>query len=115
MYGSDAANAMEPPDFERYCAGLRDIWAMRASPVDKNDLDSYRDMKRIFEKSVVTARPLAAGHRLTAADLAYKKPGDGIPASGWQSLVGRRLTSDLPADHKQIGRASCGERVCQYV
>ena len=48
-------------------------------------------MKRIFEKSVVAARDLPAGHVLAEADLAYKKPGDGIPASRYQELVGRKL------------------------
>ena len=100
MYGSDAANAMEPEDFRRYCAGLRDIWQMQQTPVDKNDLAPYVEMKRIFEKSVVTARPLTAGHTLTHSDLAFKKPGDGISAAVWRSLIGRRIAADLPENHK---------------
>jgi sialic acid synthase SpsE len=58
---------------------------MRTRPVDKADTSPYRDMKRIFEKSVVAARDLPAGHVITEADLAYKKPGDGncgLPLSG---------------------------------
>ena len=38
MYGSDAANGMEPSDFEKYCRGLRDVWSMTGHPVDKDDL-----------------------------------------------------------------------------
>jgi len=73
---------------------------MRASPVDKSDTAPYRDMKRIFEKSVVSARDLAAGATLTAADLAFKKPGDGIPAARWRELLGRKLARAVPADRK---------------
>lgn len=100
MYGSDAQHSMEPDDFKALAKGLRDIRAMLAHPVDKNDLTPYGEMKRIFEKSVVAARPLAAGTVLAEADLAFKKPGDGIPAARRHDLVGRRVIRDLAADHK---------------
>jgi N,N'-diacetyllegionaminate synthase len=100
MYGSDAANSMEPEEFRRMAQGLREIWTMLAHPVDKDDVSKYVDMKRIFEKSVVTARPLTEGHFLTPQDLAFKKPGDGIPAARWRELVGCRLRRAAPADHK---------------
>jgi N,N'-diacetyllegionaminate synthase len=100
MYGSDAANAMEPEDFRRLAEGLDEIWAMRAAPVDKNDLAPYRDMKRIFEKSIVTARPLRAGQIIARADLAFKKPGDGISASRYGEVLGKRAARDLPGEHK---------------
>jgi N-acetylneuraminate synthase len=79
---------------------LRDIWAMLAHPVDKNDVAPYREMKRVFEKSVVTARPLDEGHALQRCDLAFKKPGDGIAAARWRELIGRRLRRAAVADYK---------------
>lgn len=100
MYGSDAANAMEPMDFRRLAEGLADIWAMRAAPVDKDDLAPYRDMKRIFEKSIVTARPVPAGQIIERADVAFKKPGDGISASRYREIIGRRAARSLPEEHK---------------
>ncbi len=100
MYGSDAKNSMEPEDFRVLCRSLRDIWSMAAHPVDKNDISPYAEMKRIFEKSVVTARALRAGTVIARDMLAFKKPGDGIPAAEYASLVGRKLRADLPADHK---------------
>lgn len=100
MYGSDAANATEPADFARFCQDLRATATMLASPVDKNDLEPYREMKQVFEKSIVIARPVAAGSYLVRADLAFKKPGDGIPAAQFESVVGRRAKRDLAVDHK---------------
>jgi N,N'-diacetyllegionaminate synthase len=99
MYGSDAANAMEPADFQVFAKGLHEIWAMLAAPVDKDDISPYREMKQIFEKSVITARALPAGAALARTDLAFKKPGSGIPAARYREVVGRRLNRDLPADH----------------
>ena len=100
MYGSDAKHSMEPEDFKAFCGALHDIWRMNAHPVDKDDLRPYADMKRIFEKSIVTAKALRAGTALTMDMLAFKKPGDGIPAADYRSVLGRRLRKDLPADHK---------------
>ena len=100
MYGSDAVNSMEPEEFRRMAQGLVEIWTILAHPVDKDDVSKYAEMKRIFEKSIVTARPLIEGHALTAQDLAFKKPGDGIPAARWRELVGRRLRRAAPVDHK---------------
>jgi len=100
MYGSDAANAMEPEDFRQLADGLREIWAMTDNPVDKDDLSPYREMKTIFEKSIVIARPVAAGDILENADLAFKKPGDGISAARYREIVGRRVKFALPVNHK---------------
>ncbi|MBV9522969.1 MAG: N-acetylneuraminate synthase family protein [Alphaproteobacteria bacterium] len=100
MYGSDAANAMEPRDFADLAHHLREVRTMLDHPVDKSDLAPYREMKRVFEKSIVAARPLAAGAVLAAADLAFKKPGDGISAARHRELVGRRLRRAVAADHK---------------
>jgi N,N'-diacetyllegionaminate synthase len=100
MYGSDAKHSMEPTDFRVLCACLREVWRMTANPVDKNDTTPYADMKRIFEKSVVTARPLATGTVVTREMLAFKKPGDGISAARYASVLGRSLKRAVPADHK---------------
>ena len=91
---------MEPDEFGQMCKGLREIWTMQAHPVDKDDLTALRDMKLIFEKSVVTARDLPEGHTLTASDLSYKKPGDGISAALYRTIIGRRIGRDLRAGHK---------------
>lgn len=102
MYGSDAINSMEPDEFAVFCVALRDAWAMRASPVDKDVLAATQlgDMKRIFEKSIVASRELSAGSNISESDLAFKKPGDGISAARALELVGRHLKADVAADHK---------------
>src|SRR5262249_51592694 len=100
MYGSDARHSMEPGEFRAFCSGLKDIWRMRASPVDKDDITPYVDMKRVFEKSLVAAKPMPAGHVIALEDLAAKKPGDGIPTREHAKLVGRQLLHAVLADHK---------------
>jgi len=100
MYGSDAAHSMEPEEFAVFTKGLRDIWQMLDSPVDKNDIESFAEMKKIFQKSIVTAKSLSKNHLLSIEDLAFKKPGDGIPASDWPSVIGRKLSRQVGLNHK---------------
>lgn len=99
MYGSDAANAMEPTDFREYCQGLKEIWTMLCNPVNKDDLLPYNEMKQIFEKSLVSARPLKVGEILTKESFAFKKPGTGIAAARYLEFVDRILKIDCPADY----------------
>lgn len=100
MYGSDAQHSLEPDEFKAFCSHVKEAAIIRANPVDKDDLQYYQDMKRIFEKSVVTARAVQAGHSLQFADLAFKKPGDGIPAARYTELLGRQVRHTLAPNHK---------------
>lgn len=100
MYGSDARHSMEPSEFRALAAALREVSAMLGGPVDKADASAYAGMKVIFEKSIVLARDLPAGATLTRADLAFKKPGDGIPAAEHALIVGRTLAVPRPANHQ---------------
>jgi N,N'-diacetyllegionaminate synthase len=100
MYGSDAANSMEPDEFLSFTSGIREIWKMRCNPVDKDDVGPYREMKQIFEKSIVMRSSFPVGHVLAESDFAFKKPGDGIPAARWPELVGRTLLRSVEANYK---------------
>lgn len=75
---------------------------MQRNPIDKDRLASEQlgEMKLIFQKSIVAARPLARGTLIKESDMAFKKPGDGISAASWQELLGRRLTCAVHADHQ---------------
>ena len=100
MYGSDAANGTEPKEFRDYCKGIREIWKMNASPVDKEDLSDVADMKFIFQKSIVAATDIDADTRLERQHLRYKKPGDGIPARDYKTVIGRKLLRSVKKDQQ---------------
>ena len=98
MYGSDARHSAEPAQFADLVRGIRAIARMRAHPVDKNDLAPYRDMKAIFEKSVVSVADIPAGTVIAADMVAVKKPGTGIPAARLAEVIGRRAARAIAAD-----------------
>jgi N,N'-diacetyllegionaminate synthase len=98
MYGSDAKHSAEPAQFMSLVKGIREITAMLENPVDKNDLSAFREMKEIFEKSVVSTRDIAAGSVITLEMLGIKKPGSGIPAARLNEVVGSVAKVDIKSD-----------------
>jgi N-acetylneuraminate synthase len=97
-YGPDAALALEPDELEDLVEGIREIETMLANPIDKDDLEPFAEMKRVFEKSVVAVAPIPAGGTIERAMLAAKKPGTGIPAARLDDVVGRVARADIAAD-----------------
>jgi N,N'-diacetyllegionaminate synthase len=97
-YGPDAALGLEPNELRDLVTGIREIETMLATPVDKDDVRPYDEMKRVFEKSVVAVADIPAGTTIEATMLAAKKPGTGIPAARLHEVVGRRSRTDIAAD-----------------
>ncbi|HMZ21573.1 MAG TPA: N-acetylneuraminate synthase family protein, partial [Blastocatellia bacterium] len=86
-FGPDVPASITTKGLKQLVAGVRFIESALFSPVDKEAMaESLSEMKRVFGKSVVAARDLPAGHCLNIADLAYKKPGTGIPAAFFQKV-----------------------------
>lgn len=98
MYGSDARHSAEPNQFADLVRGVREIEAILANPVNKDDLSGVKEMKAIFEKSVVSVRAIAKGTAITADMVAVKKPGNGIPAAKLDQVIGSIARADIPAD-----------------
>ena len=71
---------------------------MLASTVDKNEVSWLKNMKQVFEKSVVAIVDLAPGAVITADMVACKKPGTGISASEFRQVVGKRVKRPVKAD-----------------
>ena len=54
--------------------------------------------RKVVRRSLVAARPIAAGTVLTAHDLTVKRPGEGISAVDLWDSIGRRAARDLAQD-----------------
>jgi len=99
MFGPDVVASITTAELRQLVEGIRFIEKMRANPGDKGALpDSVTALRDIFMKSVVAARDLDAGTVLRPEHLTTKKPGTGIPAKDWHTLVGRRLRRSLRRD-----------------
>jgi N-acetylneuraminate synthase len=98
-YGPDASLALEPSELEDLVEGVREIETILAHPVDKDaEAEALAEMKRIFEKSVVSVVDIPAQATIERDMVAAKKPGTGIPAARIDEVVGRTARVDIPND-----------------
>ena len=99
MYGSDARHSLEPTEFKSMIEGIRCAEVILTNTVDKDLVArQFREMKHIFEKSIVARRNLQAGTCLTHDDIDFRKPGTGISAAQAESVVGRVLKRAVKAE-----------------
>jgi len=96
MYGPDARFSSTPDEMAALVTAIRDVDAALFTEMDKDaKAAALAEMKNTFEKSIVTARQMAAGTVVAFGDLAFKKPGEGIPAAEFERLVGKQLKVDV--------------------
>ena len=55
--------------------------------------------RRDYRLSCVAARELPSGHRLVAADIAFRRPGFGFPPKELDRLMARELVRNIPSGH----------------
>jgi N-acetylneuraminate synthase len=98
-FGPDVPASVTTAELKQLVEGVRFIERALHNPVNKDQFAAdLSEMKRIFGKSIFTARDLAAGETLVFDDLAFKKPGTGLSADRYEQLLGKRLTRALVAN-----------------
>jgi sialic acid synthase SpsE len=95
--GPDHAASLEPRGLELLVRNIRNIEAALGAPI-KRVLDRERPVRERLAKSVVAARDIHAGQRITANDLTVKGPGHGISPRFLRHLVGVVAKVDVAAD-----------------
>jgi N-acetylneuraminate synthase len=99
MFGPDVIASVTTTELRQLVEGIRFIERMRANPIDKDaSARETEPLRRLFTRSWVARRPLAAGTVLEPGHLALKKPGTGLPPERLADLVGRRLKRAVAAD-----------------
>lgn len=96
----------DPQEMARLVEGVAEVSAMLGTP-EKALQPCEQEMAPAIRRSIVAAAPLAAGHRITADDLMWVRPGTGLRPGSESDVVGRVLARDLatgemvlPADLK---------------
>jgi N,N'-diacetyllegionaminate synthase len=99
MFGPDVIASVTTTELRQLVEGIRFIERMRAHPVDKDaSAAETAPLRRLFTRSIVARRPLAAGTVLSQEDLAIKKPGTGLSPAHLDRVIGRRLTRAVAGD-----------------
>ncbi len=100
MYGPDVPASLTPDGLAALVEGVRFAWRMRHHTVDKvQQLGALTQERVMFGRSLYTTRAIAVGEGISAADVAYKKPGGGLTYEHLERIVGRRVRQSLPIHH----------------
>ncbi|MEQ1727562.1 MAG: N-acetylneuraminate synthase [Vicinamibacterales bacterium] len=97
MHGPDHAASADPQEFTRLVSQIRDVEAALGSGI-KSPTATELDNRPFMRRSVTTRVPITAGSRIDASMLTVKRPGTGISAADFDSVVGTSARHDLPAN-----------------
>jgi N,N'-diacetyllegionaminate synthase len=95
--GPDNETSLEPAEMEELVRTLREVEIVLGSSL-KRIQPGEKKWREAGRKSLVAARPIKAGERISAEMVAVKRPGDGLhPRHFWQ-ILGRRARVDMATD-----------------
>ena len=96
--GPDHRFSADPAEFRSLAAAVRTIErSLGESAVGPTPSEQLG--RRDYRLSCVAAQDLPLNHRLTEADIAFRRPGTGLPPRGSAWLRGRRLTRAVGTGH----------------
>ncbi len=95
--GPDHAASLEPLEMTQYAWHARQAFAMRG-PFEKRPNAIELEVRQQSRQSVCMVRDLPSGTILDATMLTVKRPGTGVPAAEFSSVLGRRLIKPVQAN-----------------
>jgi N-acetylneuraminate synthase len=97
LRGPDHRASLEPAELAALVRGIRTVETALGDG-EKRPMPSEMETRQVARKSLVAARAIRAGERLTADLLAVKRPGTGIPPGELSRVLGHTVLRDLAAD-----------------
>jgi len=96
MFGPDVSSSLTVEEIRKLTSSIRNIEKAKLSPIDKNDILKFKDLKDIFGKSLAVNKDLKAGHILEFSDLESKKPAlKGISATNFNEVLGKSIVRNM--------------------
>jgi N,N'-diacetyllegionaminate synthase len=80
-------------------SAIRNIEVCLGSDIKQPSPSELKNMA-IARKSIHLARDMKKGELILEEDLVMKRPGDGISPMKMETVIGRKLLFDFPAEHK---------------
>ena len=97
--GPDHKASLDPAELKAMVTAVRNIEAALGDG-QKHVTASEARNKPIARKSIVAARPIAAGETLTTDNITTKRPGDGISPMRWYDVLGTKAKRDFAEDEQ---------------
>lgn len=94
--GPDHRASLEPQEFEAMVDGIRKVEASLGNG-QKVQAASEASNAAVARRSIVAARDISMGTQITSAEIAFKRPGTGLPPRMAEQLLGRVARVDVRA------------------
>jgi N-acetylneuraminate synthase len=98
--GPDHLASLEPDELKQMVTAIRNIELAISGSRNKEASLSEQKNKVIARKSIFLKRSLDAGHLISEQDLEMKRPGDGITPMLLNKVIGKKIKTSLPQEHK---------------
>jgi N,N'-diacetyllegionaminate synthase len=95
--GPDHSASLEPGELARMVSSVRNIGQALGDGIKRPSASEAKN-RGIARKSVVAARPIAAGEIFTADNVTTKRPASGVSAMRWTEVLGRTAKRGFAAD-----------------
>lgn len=96
QFGPDTKASITIDQSRELVQGIRQIKTALNHPINKAEIESFAELKQIFEKSLAINKNLKKGTIIEIDFLETKKPkGFGIPAKEFEKVIGKKLNKDL--------------------
>lgn len=97
MEGPDQKASLSVSELQQLCSAIRHVEAAMGDG-KKHVTASEARNRAAARKSIVAARPIAAGETYTAENLTVKRPGIGVSPMRWYQVLGQRAPRAYEAD-----------------
>jgi len=95
--GPDHQASLEPDDLAAMVSAIRNVEQALGDGIKRPTASEIRN-RSVARKSLVAARPIAAGEVFTAENVGAKRPGTGISPMRWDEVMGRTAPRAFAAD-----------------
>ena len=96
QFGPDTIASLTIDEIKLVSKSIKSVEKALLHPVSKNDNDSFKGLKSIFEKTLAVNKKLDKGHVLSFSDLEAKKPAHkGIAAKFFNDVIGKSINKDM--------------------
>ena len=96
QFGPDVSSSITIDQVRLLTEGIRQIQNSLNNPVNKNNINQFENLRKIFGKSLSLNKNKKAGEIINIDDLESKKPaGYGIPAQQFEKVVGKTVNKKL--------------------
>lgn len=97
MDGPDHKASLDPEELTTMVRAIRNIEAALGDGI-KRPNKSEEETSKVVWKSIVAVKDIEKGTIFTDKNLTVKRTGDGIPASFWDMVVGKKANRNFTAD-----------------